>query len=183
MPYFQSSIWGKGVDLSPTGQRIVAPALARTQKLRHNLQLQVTSLGRAPVVWQEFVASRWSVKLPSLLRETGTTRHVCTAMIRAKVLMLHNEWFENRIVGVMFSMFLFLQGNETKSTNTKCNRSPGLNMYVKVMARILKICIKLSVPPSPSVFLPCRYIYILLCPIWTLHGAFQLGLLKMNCTN
>lgn len=99
-----------------------------------------------------------------MLRETGTTRQVCTAMVRAKVLMLQNGWCENSIVGVMFSLFLFLQGNEAKSTNIKCHRSPGLNMYVKFVAKILKICIKLSVL-SPPMFLLCGYICILLCLI------------------
>lgn len=49
--FSQKHLWGakmagKGIDLYPTGQRIVAPALAKTQKFRHHLQLQVTSLGR-----------------------------------------------------------------------------------------------------------------------------------------
>lgn len=78
------------------------------------------------------------MKLPSLLRETGTTRQVCTPMIRAKLLMLQNGWLENSVVDVMFSLFLSLQGTEAKSTNTKCNRSTGLNIYVKFVARIFE---------------------------------------------
>lgn len=78
------------------------------------------------------------MKIPSLLRETSTTRQVCTAMIRTKRLMLQNGWFENSIVGVMFSLFLSPQGTEAKSINTKCNRSTGLNMYVESVARIFE---------------------------------------------
>lgn len=66
---------GKGVDLFPIGQRIVAPALARTQKLRHNLQFQVTSLGRAPVATKEFAASKLEVEYEALIPFEGNKYH------------------------------------------------------------------------------------------------------------
>lgn len=66
---------GKGVDLFPTGQRIVVPALARIQKLRHNLQLQVTSLGRAPVATKEFVASKLEMVYEAPIPFEGNKYH------------------------------------------------------------------------------------------------------------
>lgn len=66
---------GKGVDLFPTGQRIVVPALARIQKLRHNLQLQVTSLGRAPVATKEFVASKLEMEYEAPIPFEGNKYH------------------------------------------------------------------------------------------------------------
>lgn len=136
--------WVAKGSACPTGQTLVAPALARTQGSRHNLGLQPACLGGALMAGWEVVASKVGdavLQLPPLLKEAGTERQVSTATSRAGVLMLQNTGFENSTVGVklMFSLFLSLQDNEAKSNKPKCKRSTDLKMCVKFLVRISKI--------------------------------------------
>lgn len=139
--------WVAKGSACPTGQTLVALALARTQGSRHNLGLQPACLGGVLMAGWKVVASKVGdvvLQLPPLLKEAGTERQVCTAMSRG-VLMLQNTGLENSTVGVklMFFLFLSLQDNEAKSNKPKCKRSTDLKMCVKFLVRISKIRSKL----------------------------------------
>lgn len=104
-----------------------------------------------------------SLKLPPLLKETGTERQVCTATIRAGILMLQNMGMENSAVGVtlMFSLFLSLQDNEAKSNKPKCSKSTGLKMCVKLESEFQKYAADCSFPPPVFLLCDCNFYKLL----------------------
>lgn len=75
----QGQSWVVKRSVCPTGQIVVAPALASAWESRNNLQLKAAYLGRALMVGWEAVASKAgdkSPKLPPPLKETGIERQV-----------------------------------------------------------------------------------------------------------
>lgn len=147
MPHSQRSIWGKG---GWWRGRSVPQDKELWLRLWQGLGNPGTtcSYKQPPWVGPWWQDGRLEVQVSSSLpcwRKQVPKGRLCTATIRAGILMLQNMGFENSTVGMklMFSLFLSLQDNEAKSNKPKCNRTTGLKMCVKFVVRISKICSRL----------------------------------------